>query len=206
MNRQLYYSQLKVGTAEAFCAAIRQDDGDLRSHLQTEQVLTGSLFISDRYLCLYMETVHDSFDWDWPAAYAEWLEAWPGEHGSRLSVQMLDIFHDGVPTDPDSWRESRQVDGRIGCIARLKPEMAASYIYYHYRGRFGTISPRCIAICRLPISINAGMRQARLFRWRRLLLAILTMHAFSTSWINCTKSLVTSRSSAAASWRSTKLW
>lgn len=133
MNRQLYYSQLRVGKEEAFYHAIRQDDGDLRRQMQMEQVLSVSLFMSGRYLCLYMETHPDGYDWDWPAAYAEWLEVWPGEEQRRLSVRMLDIYHDGVPIDPDSWRFGRQVDDRIGCIARLKPEMAASYVYYHYQ-------------------------------------------------------------------------
>ncbi|NOV02790.1 hypothetical protein [Paenibacillus planticolens] len=133
MQRHLYFSQLKVGMEEIFRTAVRLDHEYLRSYLQNENVLSVSLFLGGRYLCLYMETYTGGHNWDWPVTYAHWLEAWPGEQGSRLSIPMLDIFHDGVPTDPESWRGGRQVDDRIGCIARLKPDMAASYIYYHYQ-------------------------------------------------------------------------
>ncbi|WNR42688.1 hypothetical protein [Paenibacillus roseipurpureus] len=133
MQRHLFYSLLKNGTEEAFRASIRQNEGDLRSQLHSEQVLTVSLFQNGSNVCLYLETELDNFHWDWPDAYADWLEAWPCEQESRLSVPMIDIFHDGVPTDPESWRGNRQVEDRVGCIARLKPDMAASYIYYHYQ-------------------------------------------------------------------------
>lgn len=133
MQRHLSFSQLKVGKEESFRTAVRQDHEHLKSYLQNEKVLSAVLFLSGRYLCLYMETDTGGYNWDWPVSYAPWLEAWPSERGNRLSVPMQDIFHDGVPTDPESWRGSRQVDDRIGCIARLKPDMAASYIYYHYQ-------------------------------------------------------------------------
>jgi hypothetical protein len=92
-----------------------------------------SVFQFGRVICTYTESEQDIDVFDWNGSLADVLESWPSLNGLRYSVRMTDIFHDGVPTDPQSWRGSRQIDSRIGSIARVKPEMAASYIYYHYQ-------------------------------------------------------------------------
>jgi hypothetical protein len=128
----MYYSQLRQGASEAFRAAIRLDQEDLRQRLESERVPTFSVFHCDPFLCVYLES-EETYEWDWPTVYGEWLERWPGQDKPALSVPMLDIYHDGVPTDAASWRDGRHVERRIGSIARLEPDMAASYIFYHYQ-------------------------------------------------------------------------
>lgn len=133
MKRYMYYSQLKTDALGDFRSALQQDEEQLRTRLESEGVLAFSLFVSDPVLCIYIETAVDEYAWTWPASYGEWLEEWPGVHKHSLSVPMLDIFHDGVPVDPITWRRDRTVDKRIGSMARLKPDMVASYIYYHFQ-------------------------------------------------------------------------
>ena len=47
--------------------------------------------------------------------------------------RMFDIFHSSVPRDGEHWR--RKLDGKKPWIRvnRLKPEMIASYIFYHFQ-------------------------------------------------------------------------
>ncbi|WNR42866.1 hypothetical protein [Paenibacillus roseipurpureus] len=43
---------------------------------------------------------------------------------------MPDIFHDGISVDAASWRSGRTVEWRSGSLAKLKPDMVASYVIW----------------------------------------------------------------------------
>lgn len=133
MKRNLFYAQIRKDASDGFRSAIERDGESFRKQLESKGVLTFSLFISECYVGVYLESLDDKYEWDWPASYRIWLAEWPWEDNTRLSVPMLDIFHDGMPTDPASWRGDRHVEKRIGSFARLKPEMVASYVFYHYQ-------------------------------------------------------------------------
>ncbi|WP_054023568.1 hypothetical protein [Bacillus sp. FJAT-28004] len=133
MKRNLFYAQLRKDAIDEFRSAIEREGDSLRIQLESVGVLTFSLFISECRLGVYLESLDDEYEWDWPAWYRMWLERWPCENEPRYSIPMLDIFHDGMPTDPASWRGNRHVDKRIGSFARLNPNMAASYVFYHFQ-------------------------------------------------------------------------
>ncbi|NGZ75349.1 hypothetical protein GYN08_08455 [Saccharibacillus sp. VR-M41] len=85
------------------------------------------------------------------------LSVWPGERGGRLFVPMTDIFHYRRPDAREPWRKTAAPNkgeadrgkaesdlkaggaggGRSseshGRVARLKPDMTASYVFYHYQ-------------------------------------------------------------------------
>lgn len=133
MKRHLLYAQLQKAVSDGFHSVIDQDGELLKNKLESEGVLTFSLFKCGFRLGIYMESVDNGYEWDWPSSYQNYLEEWPGEKESRFSVPMIDIYHDGVSSDPASWRGDRLIEKRVGSFAKLKPEMAASYIFYHYQ-------------------------------------------------------------------------
>jgi hypothetical protein len=54
--------------------------------------------------------------------------------GSTLAHPLLDVFHDGSPTDGTTWRVPGQtITHRIGSLARLVPETYSRYVFYHYQ-------------------------------------------------------------------------
>jgi hypothetical protein len=46
---------------------------------------------------------------------------------------MYDIFHYNRPFDNEGWARTQPVQKYVGRLARLKPEMLSSYIFYHYQ-------------------------------------------------------------------------
>lgn len=141
MQRLIYYSQLRNGMIDAFQHVVQEDAHTLREEWVALQLFNVSVFTSDPYVCVYAEAAGETSvsAWDWPVSFDRYLVKWPTEPDSsnetlhRLSVPMIDVFHDGLPIDADSWHDNRHVAERIGSIARLKPEMVSSYIYYHYQ-------------------------------------------------------------------------
>lgn len=142
IQRLLYYAQLRKGAAEDFSQVV-QEHADVLEAGWNELGLTNvSVFTCDLYVCVYAESLSVLPVWDWPESFDRYFEIWPSEpvHGDgsnerlhRLAIPMIDVFHDGVPSASDPCDESRQGKERLGSIARLKPEMVSSYIYYHYQ-------------------------------------------------------------------------
>lgn len=62
-----------------------------------------------------------------------WLAAWPGAETGRRWAPMIDIFHYQSPVSELHWKRKNENSLPYGRIARLKPEEAASYVYYHYQ-------------------------------------------------------------------------
>ncbi|TYP79122.1 hypothetical protein [Paenibacillus methanolicus] len=99
----------------------------------------GSLLVAacyrwDEQLFLYYECVRGELapDQVLPEMSA-YLEDWPGQDRKRKWVPMIDVFHFNAPASLDHWRRKTPVERRVGRVARLLPDMAASYIYYHYQ-------------------------------------------------------------------------
>lgn len=61
------------------------------------------------------------------------LQRIPTSRGTCVTVDLPDIYHDGMPGDGPHWRAPGYTpQRRIGSLARLKPEMYCSYVYYHF--------------------------------------------------------------------------
>lgn len=72
----------------------------------------------------------------WSEELRALLEPWPSLLGGETEyVQRLnDIFHDDVPMDDVPWRRPDwKPTRRQGKLARLKPDMYASYVFLHYQ-------------------------------------------------------------------------
>ncbi|MGO4497664.1 hypothetical protein AB4114_17445 [Paenibacillus sp. 2RAB27] len=142
MQRVLFYSQTRRGTANQFKQIVKESEAVLRDKWVAAGLEQVAVFACDLYVCVYAEAVdsHSVSLWDWPVSFERYLEKWPKEPDTsvstnetlhRLTIPMIDVFHDGIPDE--DWRGNHSMDERVGSIARLKPEMVPSYIYYHYQ-------------------------------------------------------------------------
>lgn len=144
MKRLLYYSQLRRDSESEFRQMVNTDIESLRRDWSAQGLYDVSIFVLQQFVFIYAEAGSSSeyAEWRWPRYYGRILETWPlvplsmgHPSGSTdsLEVPLIAIFHDGVPSDCSSWRDHRHIDERIGSVACLRPEMAASYIYYHFQ-------------------------------------------------------------------------
>ncbi|WP_340004816.1 hypothetical protein MHH52_24030 [Paenibacillus sp. FSL K6-0276] len=144
MKRLLYYSQLRRDSESEFRQMVNTDVESLRRDWTAQGLYDVSIFVLQQFVFIYAEADPSSeyAEWRWPRHYSRILETWPSVPLSKghpsgstesFEVPLIDIFHDGVPSDRSSWRDHRHIDERIGSVACLRPEMAASYIYYHFQ-------------------------------------------------------------------------
>lgn len=185
MERLLYYSQLRKGMEREFQEIVKDDANTLLKEWGTLGLSHISVFCCELYVFLYAEVVCGSriAVWGWPMSFERYLEKWPmepdqvgysGGKSYRLALPMIDVFHDGVPKDTDSWDRSVPITDRLGSIARLKPEMASSYIYYHYQKQeefpdsfnqtyvIGSLGRFLFSYQELPARVSTSKRQGQL--------------------------------------------
>lgn len=97
-------------------------------------LLVAACYRWDDQLFLYYECVHEAFPPERVVPeLAPYLEEWPGHAKKRRWIPMIDVFHFNQPASLGHWQRRTPVEKRVGRVARLLPDMAASYIYYHYQ-------------------------------------------------------------------------
>ncbi|MDQ0113473.1 hypothetical protein [Paenibacillus harenae] len=106
----------------------------VRGLVRSGRLMTGAAFRWQNHLFVYAECMDLPVEADalMPEA-AELLEDWPGQTDKRKWIPMIDVFHFNEPASREHWLRKEPVERRAGRVAHLKPEMAASYIYYHYQ-------------------------------------------------------------------------
>ncbi|RKN75839.1 hypothetical protein [Paenibacillus ginsengarvi] len=131
ITRRMYRAQVKEGAREDFVLALEENGSRWEKELRDLGLINGCLFEKKGGVFVYAEYAANSFEWEWPGRCRKLLEIWPGEKGARLEVPMLDIYHDGEAgaQEVGIGRAGRE---RLGSLARLKPELFASYVFYHY--------------------------------------------------------------------------
>lgn len=133
MFRVTARAQMRAGfEAEAMEAAKREQT--VHRLLEQGELMTVGCFRWERNVFLYFECVNQPLE---PAellpSMAPYLEDWPGHSEVRKWIPMIDVFHFNEPAGYEHWLRKERVDRRVGRVAHLKPEMAASYIYFHYQ-------------------------------------------------------------------------
>jgi hypothetical protein len=134
ITRLIYRAQFKEGRETEGLNVLR-DLQLVRKLLEEGRLMTAAGYRWERNLFLYYECIgraelqpEDLF----PAA-EPCLEEWPGKREKRRWIPMIDVFHFNEPVSYEHWLRKRPVERRAGRVAHLKPEMMASYIYYHYQ-------------------------------------------------------------------------
>jgi hypothetical protein len=134
VHRALYRAQSKPGQEAAAVVHFQSAVATLQRGLDQGDLLIASLFRWRNQFFAYWEGLQrlvplEELFGDMTA----FLETWPGADSPRTFVPMIDIFHCQEPVDSDHWRRKQPIERIQGRITRLKPEMASSYIFYHYQ-------------------------------------------------------------------------
>ena len=100
---------------------------------QNGKILTGEIFHWQNNLFLYFESLNAPVSPEkLLLALNGFLSPWPGTEALRYWVPMMDIFHFNEPQSLEHWRRKTPLEARVGKVGVLRPEIVASYIYYHY--------------------------------------------------------------------------
>ncbi|MBD2868225.1 hypothetical protein [Paenibacillus arenilitoris] len=133
MYRVIARGQLKAGMEREGSAAAKREPAALALVRQGE-LMTVGCFKWRRNVFLYAECVHRPIAPEAVLPGMEpYLEKWPGREEKRSWIPMIDVFHFNEPASREHWLRKGEVERRVGRVAHLKPEMAASYIYFHYQ-------------------------------------------------------------------------
>lgn len=132
--RHMYRAQCKKNELDHVKEAFTSISKDLEKFISQEKLVTISAYHWDDMIFLYYETLNSTFD---PEEQfndlSNYLLDWPGKPYMRKWIPMIDAFHFNAPASLEHWSRKEPVERRVGKIAYLKPEMVASYIYYHYQ-------------------------------------------------------------------------
>lgn len=133
IRRIMARAYLKAGSEELGIAAAKNASNG-RLAVANGRLMTLACFRWERNLFLYGECIGEILEpEELMPDLSRHLELWPGGEQGRCWIPMLDVFHFNAPAGKDHWRRKSNVERRVGRVAHLKPEMAASYIYYHYQ-------------------------------------------------------------------------
>jgi L-rhamnose mutarotase len=133
MERFIYRALLKDGAEDKAEEYIQIHSVDLDKLLEKNVLMTLSVFRWRRNLFLYYECIGEHIiPEEMFPKLNQLLEIRPDEGGSKAWIPMIDIFHFSRPVSVEHWRRKKHVEKRVGMIARIKPDMMSSYIYYHY--------------------------------------------------------------------------
>jgi len=134
IKRFIFRGQFKSGMEEAGISSMLDKLPLIKSISEAGRIMTAAAYLWQNNVFLYYECIdceihpHELF-----GQTGSFLEDWPGLPEKRKWVPMTDVFHFNEPVSVEHWKRKCLVEKRIGKVAHLKPEMTASYIYYHYQ-------------------------------------------------------------------------
>lgn len=133
IQRMIFRAQWEQGQEKAGIDSLRKDTGAKRL-VEAGELMTAAAFTWRNNLFLYYECISRQVQPEEAAGAAvPYLAEWPGEALPRKWIPMIDVFHFNEPAGYEHWLRKEPVERRGGRVAHLKPEMMASYIYYHYQ-------------------------------------------------------------------------
>lgn len=138
MYRVIARAQLRDGMDPAGIETIKQSanarSGPIQRLISRGEIMTVACFKWRSSLFIYCECISHRIDPDGLLPeLTPYLEDWPGQDEPRKWIPMIDVFHFNEPASVKHWLRKEPVERRVGRVAHLKPEMTASYIYYHYQ-------------------------------------------------------------------------
>ncbi|PWW08645.1 hypothetical protein DFQ01_101370 [Paenibacillus cellulosilyticus] len=133
IQRFMYRAAWQQGRKEEGIKALA-DSGQALELVRQGRLMTAAAFHWQDNLFLYYESIDQEVSPEEMAGAAEpYLCDWPGRSEPCKWIRMVDVFHFNEPADTEHWLRKSPVERRGGRVAHLKPEMASSYIYYHYQ-------------------------------------------------------------------------
>lgn len=133
MKRLIFRAQFKDGQEAAVLENMIKAE-KAKEIVNNKLVMTIAAFRWERNIFLYYECIDSEIKPEEIFSSLDtYLEDWPGKNEKRKWIPMIDVFHFNEPLSLDHWKRNGLVEKRAGRVAHLKPEMMASYIYYHYQ-------------------------------------------------------------------------
>ncbi|OMF37258.1 hypothetical protein BK133_06555 [Paenibacillus sp. FSL H8-0548] len=133
MFRIIARAHIKEGMEEEAIDAAKREQA-VHELIEQGEIMTAGCFKWERNVYVYFESVDRQLEpEEILPRMASYLEDWPGQAASHKWIPMIDVFHFNEPASYEHWLRKEPVERRVGRVAHLKPEMAASYIYYHYQ-------------------------------------------------------------------------
>jgi len=133
IKRKFYRAEWEEGREAAGLQALA-DGPWARSLVERGELMTAAAFKWRNQLFLYYECMgRDILPEELAGEAVPFLKDWPGQTKPRKWVEMVDVFHFNEPASEEHWLRKEPVERRVGRVAHLKPEMIASYVYYHYQ-------------------------------------------------------------------------
>jgi hypothetical protein len=134
INRLIFRGQLKSGKEEAGISSMLDKLPLIKSISEAGRIMTAAAYRWQKNVFLYYECINcEIHPEELLGQTCIFLEDWPGKPEKRKWIPMTDVFHFNEPVCVEHWKRKSPVEKRIGKVAQLKPEMTASYIYYHYQ-------------------------------------------------------------------------
>jgi hypothetical protein len=134
LHRLLFRGWTGEGGAPLFAEAANSCAAGAKKLIDSGKAMTVGLFILEGNLFWYAESFSGDIDpGSVNAPLESFLEARPGKESPASWAPLMDVFHFNAPESVEHWARKEPVELRRGRMARLKPDMVASYIYYHYQ-------------------------------------------------------------------------
>jgi len=133
IERQMFRARLKKGMEEWAFAVMQQEHAG-HTLINAGLCMTIAGFIFERDAFLYIEQLTGQVKPEQIVpTLNEMLEEWPGQEDTRKWIPLIDVFHFNEPVSVDHWKRKEKPERIGGRVAYLRPEMVASYIFYHYQ-------------------------------------------------------------------------
>ncbi|BCJ93191.1 hypothetical protein acsn021_07600 [Anaerocolumna cellulosilytica] len=133
MKRFIFRAQVKDEMEEK-AKAVLQEENKPKTFIAEGKLMTAAAFSWEKNIFLYYESIEAEIKPEELLCNIEaYLVDWPGQKENRKWIPMIDVFHFNEPLNAEHWKRKEPVESRKGRVAHLKPEMMASYIYYHYQ-------------------------------------------------------------------------
>ena len=133
MKRFMFRAQIKKESINDINSLSMLCKDDIAKLIEERVLMTASLYRWENQLFLYYECIDKDIAPDFfLGGIRGLLEEWPALGGKEKWMSMIEIFHFDVPIDEAQWKRRLPVEDRAAKLARIKPEMLSSYIYYHY--------------------------------------------------------------------------
>lgn len=121
----------KEQEVENFCTLHKEELREL--YYDTKKIMNVNAFVSGRELYVYIESCQEEI---FPDVLFSGVEAhlclWPdGEN--KYFYPLTEIFRFHEPQSHEQWERKQKPDCCAALIAKIVPELTASYIFYHYQ-------------------------------------------------------------------------
>jgi hypothetical protein len=133
MKRMIYRGQWKQGQEEQGLQILGEPEAARRLVAAGEMMTIGAFSWRNQVFLYYECVERDIHPEEMFESLKDYLVDWPGHAEMRKWIPMVDVFHFNEPVSAEHWLRKQPVERRVGRVAHLKPEMIASYVYYHYQ-------------------------------------------------------------------------